>query len=474
MVTTRLKRSLEKLPTKQVDEHLPLKLIWIYTLPRVAMGIMATLFGVYLMKFSTDVLLIAPAAMGTLIAASRIWDGFSDPMVGYLSDRTRSPMGRRRSWLFYSAIPMGIGLLMIWSPPSMLTGAMVILWMALALLIYETASTAFYIPHGALGVELTPNYHERTRLFGYSHMFTAIGAVFGLAALYFMGEAQDKRTFAFYLSAFAGTLVAAMILWSTYNLPERQDYQGRGPDNVFKSIIDVFKNPHALLLLIVYGIETFGGAVIGVLVPYLVEYVIPEDQLPMSGSAFMVSILLVYTVPQFVFTPLWIRLAKRFGKKQIWAASMFLASATFFGYFFALENFNLLWFLAFCHGLSSGCGLVVAPAIKADIIDYDEFLTGERKEGAYLAVWNLVRKSSAAITALIVGWVLQFSGFEPNVAQTEEVKFALRALFSLLPFSCYLIGAILFLRFRFNEAEHSEVRRELDNRKSDAQEQPAA
>jgi GPH family glycoside/pentoside/hexuronide:cation symporter len=64
------------------------------------MGIMATLFGVYLMKFSTDVLLIAPAAMGTLIAASRIWDGFSDPMVGYLSDRTRSPMGRRRAWLF--------------------------------------------------------------------------------------------------------------------------------------------------------------------------------------------------------------------------------------------------------------------------------------------------------------------------------------------------------------------------------------
>ena len=116
----------------------------------------------------------------------------------------------------------------------------------------------------------------------------------------------------------------------------------------------------------------------------------------------------------------------------------------------------------------------MAPAIKADIIDYDEFLTGERKEGAYLAVWNLVRKSSAAITALIVGWVLQFSGFEPNVAQTEEVKFALRALFSLLPFSCYLIGAVLFLRFQFNEAEHSEVRRELDNRKSDARGQPAA
>jgi GPH family glycoside/pentoside/hexuronide:cation symporter len=460
-----LKQTLNKTLVDEPQELLPLSTIWIYTVPRIATGVMALLFGVYLMKFATDVLLIAPAVMGTLIAASRIWDGFSDPMVGYLSDRTRSPHGRRRSWLFYSAVPMGIGLFMIWSPPSMLTGTMIILWMALALLVYETASTAFYIPHGALGVELTPNYHERTKLFGYSHMFTAIGSILGLAALYFMGEAEDKRTFAFYLSAVAGVLVAGLILWSTQRMPERRDYQGRGPDSVFKSIVDVFKNPHALLLLIVYGIETFGAAVIGVLVPYLVEYVIPMDQLPISGSAFMVSILLVYTVPQFVFTPVWIRLSKRFGKKKLWVAAMWLSSATFLGYFFAIDNINLIWILAFCQGLASGCGLVVAPAIKADIIDYDEYRTHERKEGAYLAVWNLVRKTSAAITALIVGWVLQFSGFEPNVEQSEDAKFALRALFSLLPFCCYFIGALLFMRFQFNEAEHGEIRQVLAQRK---------
>ncbi len=451
--------------TDEPGEQLSIKLIWIYTVPRVATGVMGILFSVYLMKFSTDVLLIAPAVMGTLIAASRIWDAFSDPMVGYLSDRTRSPLGRRRSWLFYSAIPMGIGLCMIWSPPLMLSGVMTIFWMALALLVYETASTAFYIPHGALGVELSPNYHERTKLFGYSHMFTAIGSVLGLAALYFMGEAEDKRTFAFYLSAIAGACIACLILWSARLMPERKDYQGRGPENVFKSIRDVFRNPHALLLLVVYGIETFGAAVIGVLVPYLVEYVIPMDQLPMSGSAFMVSILLVYTVPQFIFTPLWIHLSRRFGKKTLWLSAMWLSSATFLGYFFAIDYVNLIWILAFAQGLASGCGLVVAPAIKADIIDYDEYKTNERKEGAYLAVWNLFRKSSAALTALIVGWVLQFSGFEPNVEQSDDVKFALRALFSLLPFACYFIGALLFTKFQFNEAEQVKVRKALDLRK---------
>jgi GPH family glycoside/pentoside/hexuronide:cation symporter len=131
---------------------------------------MGLLLGTYLMKFSTDVLLIAPAIMGSLIAASRLWDAISDPLVGYLSDQTNSVYGRRRSWMFFAAVPMGIGLVMIWSPPAVLDNMGTIIWMAVALLVYETASTAFYVPHGAIGVELTPNYHERTRLFGYAHM----------------------------------------------------------------------------------------------------------------------------------------------------------------------------------------------------------------------------------------------------------------------------------------------------------------
>ena len=108
---------------------------------------------------------------------------------------------------------------------------------------------------------------------------------------------------------------------------------------------------------------------------------------------------------------------------------------------------------------------MVAPSVKADVIDYDELQTGERKEGAYLAIWNLVRKSSGSLTAFVTGWVLQASGFEPNLEQTEDAKFAIRALFSLLPASCYLIGALLFARFAFNEREHAEVRAALEERR---------
>ncbi|XOV88044.1 MAG: MFS transporter [Pseudomonadota bacterium] len=439
-------------------EKLSMPVIWAYSLPRIAFGIMGLLFGTYFMKFATDVLLIAPAAIGAIIAGSRLWDAVSDPLAGYLSDRTSSRWGRRRSWMFCAAVPMGLALMMIWSPPTLLEGVMLVAWMAMALLVYETASTAFFVPHGAISVELTPNYHERTRLYGWSHVIGAIGSILGLLSLYFMDIAEDKRTFAFYLSLIAGTCVIGVVIWSTKMLPERIDYQGRGGSNVFRSFWDVFRNPHARLLLFVFAIETFGAASVGLLVPYLLEYVV----VGMDGM--MVFILLVYTIPQFVFTPIWIRLARIFGKKKLWAFALWLNALTFFGFFFALNSPALIWTLAFMLGFASGCGAVVAPSIKADVIDYDEYLTGERKEGTYYAVWNFVRKSAGSVTAVVTGFALQASGFEPNVAQSETVQFTMRALFALLPSACYVIGAILFMRFAFNEKEHSEVREILAER----------
>ncbi len=438
-------------------EQLSIAVIWAYSAPRVGFGIMGLLFGTYLMKFSTDVLLIAPAAMGTLIAASRLWDAVSDPMVGYLSDRTNSRIGRRRVWMFAAAVPMGLGLIAIWSPPSGLSGVWILVWMGFALLLYETASTAFFVPHGAMGVELTPNYHERTRLFGWSHMIGALGSLLGLLSLQLMNMTDDKRTFAVGLSIVAGTFVALIVLWTTRLLPERADYQGRGGQRAVKSFTDVFRNPHSRLLLIVFAIETFGAASVGMLVPYLVEYVIPMREM-------LVPLLITYTVPQFALTPMWIRLSRRFGKKRLWLFSMLLSAAVFSGYFFITEPGPAIWILSFLLGFAGGCGAVVAPSIKADIIDYDEYTTGERKEGAYLAVWNLVRKSAASVTALVTGWVLQMADFQPNVEQTEEVKLAIRAIFSLMPASCYVIGGLLFTRFAFNEPEHAEIRAELEAR----------
>jgi sugar (glycoside-pentoside-hexuronide) transporter len=431
--------------------------IWSYTLSRVAFSLMGVMFGVYMMKYATDVLLIAPATMGILLAAARLWDGVTDPLVGYLSDRTRSRIGRRRVWLYGSALPIAIGLVMIWSPPMGLEGAYLVAWMALALLVYETASTAYVIPHGALGMELTPHYHERTRLFGYVHMIGFIGSLLGMGALQLMTMAEDKRGFAQDLSLFAGVFVFVTVVVTTRLLPERRDHQGRGQSNLLRSVTDVFRNPHARLLLIVFAIEIYGMASIFTLTPYLVAYVFPLE-------ALLVAVMMTYALPQVLFTPFWMWLARRVGKQRAWTAALLLSALPFVGFYFLAEPGITFWVLTFLCGFLAGCGAVVQPAIQADVIDYDELTTGDRKEGAYLAVWNLVRKSSAALCALITGLVLQYAGFEPNQVQSDDTIGAIRAIFGLVPAACYLVGAVLFMRFTFNEAEHKAARAAIDRR----------
>ena len=442
------------------DEKLKNSVILAFAAPRVAFGIMGTLFGVYLMKFATDVLLIAPAIMGTIIAVSRLWDGVTDPLIGFFSDRTRSKVGRRRVWMFWAAIPMSVALVGIWSPPMALNATMLVVWMTCCLLLYETASTAFFVPHGALGLELSTNYHERTRLFGYSHMIGIFGVAAGLYSLHLMNQAADKREFAFVLSLVAAGTIALLVLWTTYLLPERVAHQGRAPSSPFKSFMDIFRNPHARLLLLVYGIETFGGATLGILAAYAAEYVVKMENL--------VIILVVYQLPQFLFAPMWIRLSRVYGKRNLWVGATLLSAMSFGALIFAGENSHLyVYACCFMAGLGGGAGAVLPPSIQADIVDYDEYLTGERKEGAYLAVWNLVRKIAGSITAFIIGIALQLAGFEPNVEQTDVAKWTIRSLLALMPAACYLVGAVLLLQFTFNEKEHQKIRKVLDHRARD-------
>jgi len=436
---------------------LPRSTILIYCLPMIGVGVLMMPVYIWLMKYSTDVLLIAPAAFGSLFFMARIWDAISDPIAGYLSDRTNARLGRRRSWMLASAIPVAITTVMLWSPPFMLEGLALVIWMGAALLLYETASTAFFVPYGALGMELTANYHERNRIFGYRHVVAAAGTVMGLGAVYLMRTAEDPRAMAFLVSSSAGIVMALTILYSARRLPERADYRGRGARNVFKAFFDVLRNPHGRLLFLVYGIEAFGAASIGMLAPYVMQYVINEPDL-------IEVFILFYFVPQFGLTPLWIWLGKHFSKKSLWLFSMttqtfgYLSLFLVGGFLMAEVNFWAIFGVVFLLGLGGGCASVIAPSIQADVIDYDEFLTGERKEGAYTAVWNFVRKAAAGITAGVTGFALQYAGYIPNAEdQTAEVKTAIMALMGLLPAICYAVGAILFIRFSLNEGEHRQI-----------------
>ncbi len=441
--------------------HPPLNTILTYGAPKIAFGSMNALFIAYLMKFATDVLYIAPATMGVILAASRIWDAFSDPLVGHWSDRTESKIGRRRIWLYASAIPCGIGLIMVWSPPHDLDGLALALWVALSLIIWETATTAFFIPHGALGLEMATSYHERTRLFGYVQMITAVGMILGMGSLQLMNAAEDKRLLATQVSLAAAVLIALSIILATRFLPERPQIKPVRDYRLFRSLMDVFKNPHARILLIVFGFETLGSATVGILVPYLSEYVLDISQ-------YMVMLLVAYSLPQFALAPLWVYLSNRFGKRNVWLVATVGATCTYVAFYWASGNGVYLWVLGVLLGVFVGCGAVIAPSMQADIIDWDEYQTGQRKEGAYYAVWNLVRKGAGSLTALIVGLGLQLTDFVPNAEQSEATKLVIHRMFAFLPGVCFALGTLVLWRYRLNETRVDDIQSGLLAKASDS------
>lgn len=439
-----------------------------YGAPAIGAGYMYLLLGLYVMKFSTDVLLIAPAVMGLIFSASRIWDAVSDPLVGYLSDRTRSRWGRRRTWLVASIVPIAGAFIMVFAPPDALEGGALIAWMAVAIIGFYSAMTVFFVPHLSLGAELSTNYHERSRLFGMRHAFYTFGAILSLVSFYFLIQAEQQgpeqaRGLALQLAVGTSLVMSALIVFAGIQLREPAEYQGRMDANPFKAFKDVWHNPHARLLIVVTFIEHIGSAAIGVLTLYVAQYVV-------GAPGLAPLFILCYMVPSTISVPLWIPLSRRFGKVRLWMFSMLLTGVSF-GAMFALPFIDSLLaksiyisVAAVFAGLAAGAGGTISPSVQGDVIDYDEYVTGERKEGSYFAAWNFVHKGGMGVMLLLTGFVLQFVGFVPNVPQTMTVQIAMVTLYGLFPLVCYLIGAALFSRFSLDEQAHGEIRRELDRR----------
>lgn len=441
---------------KPLPSDLPLSTIINYNIPTVGVGFMFFMVSLYLMKFSTDVLLISPAVMGLIFGISRIWDAVTDPVVGYLSDRTSLKAGRRRPWMLFS-IPFVCGTFyMMWNPALGLSNTGNIIWMAIAVLLFYTAMTAFSVPHTSLGAELSTKYHERTKIFGLRHMIWNSGSLLALIAMHQLIVGENVRQTAFVVSILAGVVTAVLITWMFFTVKERPEYQGRGESNPFIAFSDVLKNKYALLLLIVFFIENLGGATIGILTPYIAEYIIGRPEKT-------VIYILLYLIPSVLSVPLWIPLSRKVGKKAMWIFSMLVTGFGFGGMFFLGPGSDtLISVLAVICGLGAGSGAVVAPSIQADVIDYDEYKSGKRKEGTYFATWNFVFKSATGITLMLTGAVLSMSGFVPNQEQGETAKMALLTLYAIFPLVCYVTGALIFSRFTLNESEYGKIRAALD------------
>ena len=443
-------------------------MLFAFGAPAVGAGYMYLLLALYVMKFSTDVLLIAPAIMGLIFSVSRIWDAISDPLVGYLSDRTTTSLGRRRTWILFSFVPIAIGFYAVFAPPVSLSGDALTWWMAASIIGFYSAMTIFFVPHMALGAELSNDYHERSRLFGLRHALYTVGSILSLGTMMLLlneefREGGDVRAMAEEYALYAIIAMSVLVLYAVVNLRERPEFQGRLNSSPTSAFRDVWQNPHARLLVIVTFIENVGSSAIAVLTLYVTQYVVGA---PLSAP----FIILAYMLPSTASVPMWLPLSCRFGKIRVWMVGMALYGLAFGGMFFLpfMETVDarltLIIVMAAFAGLAAGCGGTIGPSVQGDVIDYDEYKTGERKEGSYFAVWNFTYKSALGVMLLLTGFVLEASGFVPNQPQTMTVQIAMVSLYGALPLLCYAIGVVLFSRFKLTEQEYSVIRAELDRR----------
>ena len=454
---------------RDTAERLPVSLLLSYALPGAGTGFLFALMLVVYLNYATEVLGLGASVVGAVFFAARVWDAVCDPLAGYWSDRTRSRLGRRKSWLLASCPALLVFALAAWAPPPSLSGNAPVTWIAVAVFGFYTAYTLFEVPHMALGAELTQHRRDRVRVFAARQLVRTVGlfAAFGLGAalLEDLTTARDRLSL---LAGSAGVLTALSILWTIAALPrERADYAGRGPAGSWRAAHDVWRNRDARVLLFVYGIEQLGIGGIGVLVPFVVRHVLREPDL-------IAEMLLCYTMPALFSVPIWMWLGERFDKRTLWMRAMALSGIGFGMLLFLGEGtIGLMIASSLVAGLASGCAPTLGQALKADVIDRDELATGERKEGAYFAAWSLVSKLASGIMVGLVGFALDLSGFVPGVEeQSDTVVRTMTFLCGGMPFIGFAIGMWWFRGFGLTQDEHARVLAALAERQQSASSTP--
>ena len=219
------------------------------------------------------------------------------------------------------------------------------------------------------------------------------------------------------------------------------------------------QNRPFMILLVSYTISAIGNNLPATLILYYVQYVLKSDMADLF--------LVLYFVTGIAFLPGWIYLSRRTGKKGAWLASMVINTGAFIGVFFLGPGDAAIYgVLVVLSGIGFGATLAIPSAIQADVIDYDELLTGERREGQYIGLWSIAKKLAAALGVGVGLAALGMSGYTPNAEQTEQVQFTLRTLYALVPSICNILAFLIAMYYPISSNVHKDIRDAIALRKN--------
>lgn len=429
-----------------------------------------------------------PALVGLLGALPRLTDALTDPMMGYISDHTRSRWGRRRPYIFAGAIAAGLTYALLWQLPEGKSEGFYFWFFLLGSLVFYLGYTTFATPWVALGYELTPDYHERTRLMGVQNFLSQLAYV---VSPWFLAIMQYELLFDGMVSGAAGLAIAIGVTTATVGvLPaiflrerfvaapaaveeavdpaHRASPFARSMRDFFRGFATTLRLRPFLKLCAATFLVFNGFILISAFQAYVIIYYVCGGDTVQGAQyvGYSGSIAAISTFAVIAFVT-W--LATKVGKRRAFFVSTGLS----------MVGYSLKWFcydpeapwlillpmplMAFALG-----GLfTLMPAMVADVVDYDELQTAERREGMFGSIFWWVVKLGMAAALAGGGLLLNATGFDVGLGgeQSERTLLLMRGFDIIVPVLASAVAIWMIASYGITEEKAHEVRRELERRR---------
>ncbi|MCC5664365.1 MFS transporter [Nostoc sp. CHAB 5784] len=462
------------------SEKLDLKTKLAYGAGDLGPAITANISVFYLLIFFTSVAGIPAGLAGTILMIGKIWDGVNDPLVGFLTDKTKSRRwGRRLPWMFYGAIPFGVLFFLQWIVPQFSAnqseniGPLFWYYVAIGIL-----SQAFYtvvnLPYTAMTPELTQDYDERTSLNSYRFTFSIGGSILSLILTQIIfSQIADRQQRYLVLAAICTVISILGLYWCVFGVRDRilafeaKRIQTEEPASLpfFEQLKIVFSNRPFLFVIGIYLCSWLGVQITASIIPYfVVNYMgLKESDVPPVLIAVQGTALLMLFV--------WGALSKKIGKKVVYFLGMSLWIIAAAGLFFLKPGqIVLMYVMAVMAGIGVSTAYLIPWSMIPDVIELDELQTGQRREGIFYGFMVLLQKFGLAFGLFLVGNALQVAGFKESVAgsplpiQPESALFAIRIAVGPIPTVCLLCGLVLTYFYPITREMHAEIMLKLKER----------
>ena len=450
-----------------MDQKLSMSVKFRYGLADLGFALITSAMQFFLLFYYTDVAGINPAIAGLALMVGKLtWDAFKDPLIGFWSDRTHSRLGRRRIYMLAGAVPLGITAWIMFSLPAQLTGVSAFFAVLISFWLVDTCLGFASTPYYALTPELTRDYNERASLTSIRMVYSVLGYILGAAlttilAGVFKASGLNLQQAWSATGAVFGAVAMITTLVTTLSVRERPELAGE-PSRLpaVRAMATVFKNRPFMILMIALVLSSFSFTVLTALVPYFIQY-----QLGMKDQVPYVLLVMLVTIGAFLVPAKLV--SDRINKGPAYALGLFIACVAIIStFFFPHGPTALVYVVGAVVGLGFSAQWVFPWSMIPDVVEYDEKMTGERREGIYYGVWAFLSKFTGALGIAVCGWALDLFGYVPNVEQTVQALFGIRLFFAVVPAAVILVSLPFLIWYPITRKSHAALVKELAERKA--------